>query len=157
MAYGARVVLESLNGKREVAIDRYFTGYRKTVRKPDELITNIIIPKVRTGTTVKSYKISKRKDLDISTVSAGFSCTLDPEGLVAGVILAYGGMAERIARAATAEQSLLGKPWRRSTIEEAMTYLDRDFTPISDARAGAEMRRIAAKNLLLKFWSETAR
>jgi xanthine dehydrogenase small subunit len=157
MAFGARVVLESLNGKREVAINRYFSGYRETVRKPDELITNIIIPKTRAGTALKSYKISKRRDLDISTVSAGFSRTLGPEGIVNDIILAYGGMAERTARAATAEQFLLGKPWKRSVVEEAMTYIDRDFTPISDARAGAEMRRIAARNLLLKFWLETSR
>ena len=156
MAYGARIVLESLNGKREVPIDRYFTGYRKTVRKPDELITNIIVPKPPPGTTVKSYKVSKRKDLDISTVSAGFSCTLGPDGVVTGCLLAYGGMAERPARAATAELCLLEKPWTRSAVEEAMTCVDRDFTPMSDARAGAEMRRIAARNLLLKFWSETS-
>jgi len=36
-----------------------------------------------------------------------------------------------------------------------MPLIDRDFSPISDARGSAEFRKIAAKNLLLKFWSET--
>ncbi|MBI4810049.1 MAG: xanthine dehydrogenase small subunit [Ignavibacteriales bacterium] len=70
MAYNAKVILESLNGRREITLDNYITGYRKTVRKPDELITSIIIPKVLNGAIVKSYKVSKRKDLDISKVQS---------------------------------------------------------------------------------------
>ena len=64
-------------------------------------------------------------------------------------------MAERVKRATSAEQFLVGKEWKRETVEAAMPLIDRDFAPISDARAGAEFRRLAAKNLLMKFWSET--
>jgi xanthine dehydrogenase small subunit len=64
-------------------------------------------------------------------------------------------MADRTKRAAAAEQFLLGKKWERSTIEETLLYIEKDFTPISDARGSAEFRRIAAKNLLMKFWNET--
>ena len=125
------------------------------MRKPDELITSVIIPKLMNGARVKSYKVSKRKDLDISTVSAGFRLELNGGSTVHAIKLVYGGMAERTKRAASAEKFLIGKRWERSTIEEAMPLIDTDFTPISDARAGAEMRRVAARNLLLKFWSET--
>lgn len=154
-AYNARVVLESLNGRREAPMDQYIIGYRKTVRKPDELITSIIIPKLKNGAIVKSYKVSKRKDLDIATVSAGFRLELDGRTRVKSVKLVYGGMAECTQRAESAEKFLTGKPWDRSAVEEAMSLIDNDFIPISDARGGAEMRRIAARNLLLKFWSET--
>jgi xanthine dehydrogenase small subunit len=157
MACGARVVLESLNGKRELPLREFFTGYRRTLRKPDELITGVMLPKTAGGSVVKSYKVSKRRDLDIATVSAGMERTLDENGAVVSVILAYGGMAERPARAAGAEQFLLGKAWERPVIEEAMGLIDHDFSPIDDARGGAAMRRIAARNLLLKFWSETQR
>jgi len=153
MAYEGRLVLEGINGKREIPLHAYVTGYRTTVRKPDELITEIIIPKPQPGTVVRSYKISKRKDLDISTVSAGFSRRLDDQGNAASVILAYGGMAGKTARASATEKFLLGKRWERQVVEEAGTYLENDFRPISDARGGAEMRRVAAKNLLLKFWT----
>ncbi len=156
MAYEARVILEGLNGKREIPIDSYFTGYRTTLRKPDEIIISVIIPKPPPGVIVTSYKISKRKDLDISTVSAGFRLALDEKGKVASIILSYGGMAERIKRAVTTEKYLIGKPWHRQTVEDAMSYIDQDFTPIADARAGIEMRKIAARNILLKFWSETS-
>ncbi|MBI1804655.1 MAG: xanthine dehydrogenase small subunit [Ignavibacteriae bacterium] len=155
IAYGARVVLESINGRREIPLDRFIVGYRKTVRKPDELIVSVIVPKLTNGVIVNSYKISKRKDLDISTVSGGFRLELNSETTVQSIVLAYGGMAERVKRAASVEKFLIGKQWTRETVEEAMPLIDSDFTPISDARAGAEMRRVAAKNLLLKFWVET--
>ena len=72
------------------------------------------------------------------------------------ITLAYGGLADRVKRATTAEQFLIGKQWDRPTIEQAMPLIDTDFTPISDARGSSEFRRIAARNLLLKFWDQTA-
>ncbi|HKZ41565.1 MAG TPA: FAD binding domain-containing protein, partial [Candidatus Hodarchaeales archaeon] len=155
MAYGARVVLTSVKGKREVSLDGYFVGYRKTARKADELITSVIIPKLKNGAAVRSYKISKRKDLDISTLSGGFRLDAEKDGTVKRIVLAYGGMAEKTKRAKNAEQFLIGKKWNRETVERAMPLIDKDFSPISDARGSAEFRKIAARNLLLKFWRET--
>jgi xanthine dehydrogenase small subunit len=155
MAYGAKVVLKRPNGKRDVSLDDYFLGYRKTARAANELITAIVIPKLKNGAAVRSYKISKRKDLDISTLSGGFRLDAKNSGTVKNIVLAYGGMAERTKRATTAEQFLVGKQWNRQTVERAMPLIDKDFTPISDARAGAEFRKVAARNLLLKFWTDT--
>ncbi len=156
IAYGARVTLESLNGRRELPLDDYFTGYRKTLRKNDELISSIILPKPPARVHIKSYKVSKRKDLDISTVSGGFRLELDGDRAVSSVVLAYGGMAERPQRAHLTENFLAGKRWERGTIDEAMSLIENDFAPISDARSSAALRRVAARNLLLKFWSETS-
>ena len=64
-------------------------------------------------------------------------------------------MADHTKRSLAAETYLKGKPWDRRHVEEAQQYVDSDFTPISDVRGSAEFRRIAARNLLLKFWSET--
>ncbi|MBI5216783.1 MAG: xanthine dehydrogenase small subunit [Ignavibacteriae bacterium] len=155
MAYNAKVILEGINGWREIPIDNFIVGYRKTVRKPDELITAVVIPKMTNGTIVKSYKVSKRRDLDISTVSAGFRLELNDNNQIASIKIAYGGMAERTKRSTTAENFLLAKLWNQETIEQAMSLIDKDFTPISDARAGAEFRKVVARNLLMKFWSET--
>jgi xanthine dehydrogenase small subunit len=156
LAYGAKVVLQGPTGVREVPLDGYFTGYRQTLRKPDELIVAVVLPRPRPRAIIKAYKISKRKDLDISTVSGGFKVELSTTNGVALITLAYGGMAERTKRAAACEQFLLGKTWNRETIEQAMPIIDSEFTPISDARGSAEFRRVAARNLLLKFWHETA-
>ncbi|HWP81335.1 MAG TPA: xanthine dehydrogenase small subunit [Bacteroidota bacterium] len=156
IAYNASVVLQSLNGSRTVPMDDFIVGYRKTACKPDELITEVRIPKSQNGAIIRSYKVSKRKDLDISTVSGGFRLELTGDTKVESIKLAYGGMADRTKRATNVERFLVGKTWSRQTIEEAMTLIEKEFTPISDARAGAEFRSIAARNLLLKFWSETS-
>ncbi len=157
MAYNARVVVQSVNGKRELPLNDFFKGYRQTERKPDELITAVIIPELPAAVRVKSYKVSKRKDLDISTVSGGFRLQVNKRNnVVESIRLAYGGMAERVKRAREAEQFLIGKKWERETVEQAMSLIDKEFTPISDARGGAEFRRVAARNLLMKLWSETA-
>ena len=155
LAYNAKVELQSVNGKREVALDDYFIGYRKTLRNENELIISTKIPKLSNGTIVKSYKISKRKDLDISTVSGGFRLELNENKEVKEIKLAFGGMAERTKRASATEKFLLGKEWKRDYVEQAMKILEKEFTPISDARSSAEFRTIACRNLLLKFWSET--
>ena len=92
----------------------------------------------------------------ISTVSAGFAVELNSEQIVKKIDLFYGGMAAQTMRAAKAEAFLTGKPWSRNHVEEAMSLVDEQFTPISDARAEKEGRAVVARNLLLKFWSETS-
>ncbi|MFH2003945.1 MAG: xanthine dehydrogenase small subunit [Bacteroidota bacterium] len=154
LAYRAKVELQNTNGKRQVALDDYLTGYRQTVCKADELITSVILAKPLNGAIVKSYKVSKRKDLDISTLSAGFRLKLD-NGSVKSIVLAYGGMAERTKRASNTESVLIGKKWQRGIIEEAMELIEKDFTPISDVRGSAEFRKAVARNLLIKFWLDT--
>jgi xanthine dehydrogenase small subunit len=155
IAYEARVVLDSLNGRRQMPVEKFIAGYRKTLLKPDELVTGVILPNPSREAIVKSYKISKRKDLDISTVSSAFRLELDGDHEVRAFVAVYGGMADRVKRAQNVEEFLVGKKWGRDSIEQALPLVDRAFSPISDARAGAEMRRVAARNLLVKFWWET--
>ncbi|OFY37192.1 MAG: xanthine dehydrogenase small subunit [Bacteroidetes bacterium RIFOXYA12_FULL_35_11] len=154
MAYDASVCVENASSSREIKLREFVVSYRTTQLKNDELITSVIIPKLSEGTIVKSYKVSKRKDMDISTVSAGFRLKIE-SGIVKEIALYYGGMAALTKCAAKAENYLLGKEWTREHVEQTMTLIDEEFTPISDARSGADARKIMARNLLLKFWSET--
>jgi len=155
MAYDATVVLESTEGKRKIKVVDFITGYRTTKIKPNEIITAVVIPKLQNGIQVKSYKISKRKDLDISTVSATFRLDLDEDNIINDILLIYGGMAAMIKRAERTEKFLIGKHCDRETVEEAMELIDEEFAPIADARSGAEARKVMARNLLLKLWLET--
>jgi len=155
MAYNATIVLESTKGNREIKALDFITGYRQTQIDPNEIIKEIKIPKLKNGTIVRSYKISKRKDLDISTVSLGARLDLDNGDTVKTLHLIYGGMAAMIKRAEKAETFLNEKQWSRDNVEQAMKLIDEDFSPISDARSGAEGRKVMARNLLLKFWVDT--
>jgi len=155
LAYKAHVKLQSITFDRTIRMDEFINGYRTTNIRPNELITAIHISKPETGTIIRSYKVSKRKDLDISTVSGGFSLTLD-NGNVKEIILAFGGMADTPKRASDTEKYLTGKSWERPNVEHAMKLLAGEFSPLSDARAGAEYRNLVARNLLLKFFAETS-
>jgi xanthine dehydrogenase small subunit len=156
IAYQASVVLQSLSGKRTIRLSDFFTGYRRTEREPDELIVALVVPAPERAEKVRAYKVSKRKDLDISTVSGGFRLELNDRNEIRNVTLAYGGMADRVRQASTAERFLVGKKWNRAVVTDAMPLIGRDFSPISDARGSAEFRSIAAQNLLMKFWLDTS-
>jgi xanthine dehydrogenase small subunit len=155
IAHDAIVVAASPSGERQIPASDFFTGYRRTTLAAGELIARVLIPPPRDRTMVRAYKVSRRRDLDIATVSGGFRLELGKESLVTRAVLAYGGMADRPSRAKRTEHFLTGKPWIRSTVDQAMEILDSDFAPISDVRGSAEFRRAAARNLLLKLWDET--
>jgi len=152
-AYKAKVIVQSSKNKREIDIEDFIKGYRKTDLKSDELITSVFIPKPEKNVYVKSYKVSKRKDLDISTVSLACRLILEKDN-IKEILLAYGGMAETTKRAKKTEDYLLGKEWSRKTIEEAMKIVYDEFKPISDARSSEEFRKIISKNLLMKMFIE---
>jgi xanthine dehydrogenase small subunit len=155
MAYNAIVELNSIYGKRELKLSDFISGYRTTQLRPEEIINGIIIPKPGKNEKFQSYKISKRKDLDISTVSVAFNLVLTQDNIVENIQMFYGGMAAMTKEPLQAKNFLLGKFWEKNNIEEAMKKIDLDFSPISDARSGAEGRRIMARNLLMKFWVDT--
>ncbi len=155
LSLNAKVELESLGNSRVLDLEDFITGYRTTQLTENEVIKSLIIPKTDQNSTFKAYKISKRKDLDISTVSGGFSLKVNDQKNVEDISLFYGGMAAQTLRASKAENYLKGKVWDRSNVEHAMALVDEEFTPISDARSSKEGRTVMARNLLLKFWSET--
>jgi xanthine dehydrogenase small subunit len=154
-AYKAIIKLQNLTSEREIPIEKFILGYRKTDIKEDELITSVEIPLIPQNTIIKTYKVSNRKDLDISTVSASFRLQLNNENKIEEIIIAYGGMAATIVRASETEIYLTGKSWERKTVEQALIILENEFSPISDARAEKEYRKLVCKNLLLKFWNES--
>jgi len=154
IAYKAKVKLQSLDSERLILLEDFIKGYHLTDIRQDELITAVHIPEPDTNTFFRSYKVSKRKDLDISSVSGGFALQME-DGFVKEIILAFGGMAEQPKRAYETERFLLYKLWNRLSVEHAMKILTHEFSPLTDARSGAEYRRLAAGNLLLKFFAET--
>lgn len=156
MALCADVVVQSKNGRRTIPIEKFITGYRMTARRPDEMITSVYIPPVDRTERVFWYKISRRQDVDISAVSGAFRIKLDDALCVQKIILAFGGMDERARRATSAERVLEGKKWSEENIENAMRAIETEYHPLSDVRGSAEFRTIAAKNLLMKCWLESA-
>jgi xanthine dehydrogenase small subunit len=124
--------------------------------RPGEFVqaVRVPLPQSRPGLRLRTYKLAKRFDQDISAVCAAFAITLDGETIVDARI-AFGGMAATPQRAAQAEAALLGQPWSEAVLSTAMAALGRDYAPLSDARASSSYRMLTAQNLLRRFWLET--
>ncbi len=155
LSLGAVCVLRSKHSDRRLPIDQFFTGYRKTALQPKEILVGVEVPALDASTRAAAYKVSKRRELDISTVSAGFFVQLDVEGRVAVARLGFGGMAATPKRATNTEARLVGQPWNEATIDAAANAIANDFTPMSDHRGSASYRALVAANLLRGFFEET--
>ena len=159
LALDAKVVLASQAGERVLPISEFFVSYRKTALEPGEILKTIIIPRKKTDgrTRVFSrwFKVSKRREMDISTVASCFVAELDSTNIVKKARLAYGGVAATPVRATKTESALIGKSWSEETIAEALGMLRTEFQPISDVRGSAAYRRDLIGSLLQKFYFET--
>jgi xanthine dehydrogenase small subunit len=153
IALGAEITLRHGDARRSMPLEAFFEDYGKQDRAPGEFVEEIRIPRVVPGQRVAAYKVSKRRDEDISSVAVGISITID-EGRITACRLAYGGMAATPKRAPQAEAALAGQPWGEAAFRAAMAALPGDFTPLTDMRASAAYRMRAAQNLLLRFWLE---
>ncbi|MHA7632726.1 xanthine dehydrogenase molybdopterin binding subunit [Corallococcus sp. M7] len=158
LALDSRLVLASVRGERTVALSDFFLAYRKTALQPDEVVRFVVIPHApakESGLTrhSDSFKVSKRRELDISIVAAGFCIETDALGLVRTARLGYGGVAATPARAKQTEGLLVGHPWNAEAVARVRATLEREFTPLTDLRGSAEYRRGLVVSLLEKFAS----
>lgn len=153
IAASARVRLQSRSGVRELPLETFYIAYGQKDLRDDEIVESVFLPRLADSVFFRAYKISKRFDQDISALCAAFALAISG-GKVREARAAFGGMAATPARARHLEAALAGAPWTRAGVEAASAALDRDFTPISDARASAGYRARVAKNLLLKAFLE---
>ena len=154
IALGAELVLRKGAARRSMSLEDFYLDYRRTALQPGEFVELIRVPLPQAEQQFRCYKIAKRFDQDISALLGAFRLRLD-RGRVADVRIAYGGMAAIPKRARGCEQALRGRPWTEATIARGREALAREFAPISDMRASAVYRLLAAQNLLTKFWLET--
>ncbi|RWC92924.1 MAG: xanthine dehydrogenase small subunit [Mesorhizobium sp.] len=155
IALGARLTLRRGGKRRTIPLEDFFVAYGKQDRRPGEFVEAVHVPVPAKATKFAVYKITKRRDEDITAALGAFHLTLARNGTVADIRIAYGGMAATPKRAFAVEKALLGKRWTEETVEAAMAEYASDFTPLTDMRASAEYRALAAKNLLLRFYVET--
>lgn len=153
LALNASVVLASADGERVVELADYFTGYRQSVRRPDELIRAVRIPLPLAPVTA-FHKIAKRRFDDISSVAVAFALDIE-DGIVREARIGLGGVAATPIRARDTEAALVGKPWSTETVEAAALVLRSEGTPMSDHRASSEYRSAMLGQSLLKLYAQT--
>jgi len=155
IALDAKLTLRKGNKTRDMPLEDFFIAYGKQDLQPGEFVQSLFVPTLRGGDKFEIYKISKRRDEDISALCGAFKISLDGDGKVETCRVAFGGMAATPLRASSVEQALLGSEWNEAIIENALASFENDYTPLGDWRASAEYRMSVAKNLLRRFYLET--
>jgi xanthine dehydrogenase small subunit len=109
------------------------------------------VPVVRD--TLRLYKVSRRRDLDISAFTAAIRLRM-ADGRIAEGRVAYGGVAPVVLRLAKTEEHLRGKRPSLELFESAGAIARGEVTPISDVRGSKDYRLQLAENIMMKFWFE---
>lgn len=158
----ASLALASRGATREVNINNFYQGYKQLDLEPGELITEVRIPLPSDADRLRLYKVSRRRDLDISSLTAAIRLRLsdDDSELISHASIALGAVGPTVIRPRRAEQFLLGQPFTEQTMQAAATIAVEEITPITDVRGAADYRRQLVRNIFRKFYhqyeSETA-
>eukprot|EP00794_Sanderia_malayensis_P018318 gene18318-biopygen12265 len=153
MAAGCMLEVAGPSGIRNIKMDgNFFTGYRRNVIQPEELLLSITLPFTDENDHFKAYKQSKRRDDDIAIVNAAFKLKLI-EGVIDNITICYGGMAPTTIMVHKAMAFLRGKNWCSDVMEEAFGRLIEDV-PLAPDVPGAMVRyrQSLALSFLFKFY-----
>jgi xanthine dehydrogenase small subunit len=137
----AIVVLQSLRGERRVPFTSFFTGYRQTVRKPDELIVAFELPSVDGVQWFR--KVGTRAAQAISKVVMAVVGGERPR-------ISIGSVAPTVIRCTRTEAALADG----ASMEDASRILEEEVQPIDDIRSTAAYRRRVCGNLLRRFGAD---
>ena len=140
----AVVVLRSISGERRVPFTSFFTGYRKSVRRPDELIVSFELPPVEHPQWFR--KVGTRAAQAISKIVMAVVGKERPR-------IALGSVAPTVVRCPKTEAALASG----ASIEDASRMLEEEIHPIDDIRSSADYRRRVAGNLLRRWGADAGR
>jgi xanthine dehydrogenase small subunit len=142
------VQIQSNKKKRSVPLTDFYQGYKKIDLKPDEIVIGITITLPQKNDFYRLYKVSTRKDLDISTVTFAILKSSDKTRL------ALGGVGPIVMRMETIENKLTKGTINQNLIDELKNDLKNLIQPLSDLRASKEYRLKVSQNFLQKFFDE---
>jgi carbon-monoxide dehydrogenase medium subunit len=148
MALGASVTLLSKQGERVVPLQEFYTGVRRTVMQPDEMLVDIAFPAMRANQRGTFYKLGLRRAQAISLVDAAVLLTFENDvsgacrdQMVRKAVITLGSVAPTIIRATSAETYLSGRPLTDATLQHTAELAVGAAHPIDDVRSGADYRR----------------
>ena len=159
MAYGARVVLTSVVGTREVSLDDFFVGLGETVIQPTEILSSIIVDKPPAHTGADYIKLGHRNAMECAITAVASRITLDkPDGVIKDARVVLSAVAPKTIHASAAEKILTGEKPSEELFVKAAALASKECSPIEDIRSGAEYRRsmarVLTKRTLLSAWHE---
>ena len=140
MALDAAVTLQSTRGARQVKLRDFYTGVRKTVMQPDEMLVEISFKGLDANQKGTFVKVALRRAQAISVINIAIVLTLDAN-TVKRAAITLGAVAPTIIHAAEAEAYLEGKELSDAVIARAAELARDAAKPIDDIRSSADYRR----------------
>jgi CO/xanthine dehydrogenase FAD-binding subunit len=156
LALGARVVLQSMRGERELALDEFVLGSRRTALAADELVVAVRIPSRSTRARSAFAKLGGRRYLTISISTVAVVVDFDANGAIVEAAVAVGSCSAVARRLPALEARLLGVPAGNDPADVLDLADLAPLTPIDDLRASAAYRRDATTTLLRRALRELA-
>lgn len=157
LALEAEVELSAHDGMRRLPLASFVAGGRRTQRRPEELVTAILIPRWSARARSTFCKLGARRYLVISIVIVAATLEVGADGTVVRAAVAVGACSEVAQRLARLEAKLLGKPLAPALADQVRPDDIAALTPISDIRGSAEYRRDAAVTLVRRALTELGR
>lgn len=148
-------VVSHAKGHREVQIDtNFFKSYRKVALEEDEIVISINIPFTKKRQYFKAYKQARRRDDDISIVTAAFNVTFeDQNNIVKNAKLCFGGMAPTTICAINSSYSIIGMPWNKKLLKLTFDSLTQELELNNSSPGGmAEYRKSLCLSLFFRFY-----
>ena len=148
LALDAEVELTSVTGSRRLPLADFIVGNRKTLRRVDEILTTVIVPRRLDDAASAFLKLGARRYLVISIAMVAATVKTDAAGLVAEARVAVGACSATAQRLTALEKDLVGKPARVGLGAIVSREHLSALSPIDDVRATASYRRDAAETLI---------
>lgn len=140
LALDAEAIISGPNGDRSVPITEFFTGVRRTVLGPHEMLVELVVPAPGPQSGGTYLRHTPRRELDIAVVGVASQLTMS-NGVCAKARIALAAVAPTPVRAMTAERALEGQPVTPERIAQAAELAVDAARPISDQRGSADFRR----------------
>ncbi len=154
MSVNASLMVVSKNGSREININDFYKGYKSFDLSDSEIITGVKIPKMAKNEFVKLYKVSLRRDMDISAVTFAAHTKIDA-GKISDIRISYGGVGPVVLRMPSVEAKLKGRDFSKTSFSDLDDLIEKGMTPMSDVRGSDKFRYTVSKNLMQKFYFES--
>jgi CO/xanthine dehydrogenase FAD-binding subunit len=144
LALDARIELVSAAGRRQMPLADFIVGNRKTLRQPDEILAQVIVPRRLDDAASAFLKLGARRYLVISIAMVATVVKTDPSGLVAEARVAVGSCSAIAQRLTALERALVGARARMGLAALVSHEHLKSLSPIDDVRATADYRNQAA-------------
>jgi carbon-monoxide dehydrogenase medium subunit len=151
MALGARLLIGSAAGTRELPVEEFFTGPGRNALQPNELLLQVRIPPQPSNSAAFYHRFIPRNEMDIAVASAGARIQLDASGeRIESARIALGAVAATPLMAPAAAEAIVGKPATDETFALAGEAASELATPITDMRGSIAQRKHLASVLTVR-------